>query len=153
MTLVDRIAAKILDRLHHRTIWGNGGPYLSKFRLLNLGKDRLRIYLHRFYRSDEDLELHSHPWEWSFSIILRGGYVETREDGQRTYLPGSFNFIRKDDFHRVELLNETDGAWTLFVAGPEIDTWYFMDPISKLTTPYKKFLQDKGLTVEAPVAN
>lgn len=36
------------------------------------------VYLHRFHRSDVDRELHSHPWAWSYSIILAGGYIEER---------------------------------------------------------------------------
>lgn len=138
--------ARLIQRLPKRTIWGKLGPYLTKYRLVNFGKDRVRVYLHRFYRSDEDSELHSHPWVWSFSIILRGGYVETREDGEeRICGPGSLNFIRKDDYHRVQLMDEDHGAWTLFVAGPEIDEWYFMDPTTKLTTPWKDFIRSKGM--------
>lgn len=39
----------------------------------NKGKGRL--YLHKFYRGDEDPYLHDHPWPFT-SLILTGGYWE-----------------------------------------------------------------------------
>ena len=36
------------------------------------------IYLHKFHRSDDDQDTHSHPWLWSIAIILSGGYSEER---------------------------------------------------------------------------
>lgn len=38
----------------------------------------LAIYLHRFHRGDDDAELHNHPWTFSVSFVLAGGYVEER---------------------------------------------------------------------------
>lgn len=80
---------------------------------------------------DDDgvLLMHNHPWPWSFSIILVGGYTEERTpdvfdvDGlhagntitTKTYRPISFNFITHKDFHRVDIL-END-AWSLFFTG------------------------------------
>ena len=64
----------------------------------------------------------------SFSIILYGGYVEDRREeyvsitkpscnkayyiDYNIFLPGSINFIGKNDFHRIDLIEEY--AWTLF---------------------------------------
>ena len=38
-----------------------------------------------------------------------------------------FNIIRKDDYHRVELLNPKKGSWSLFVAGKNVGSWGFRD--------------------------
>lgn len=121
------------------------------------------VYLHRFHRGDEDRELHNHPWEWSFSFILVGGYREERrvkrwvwnayEDAVEIHIkpPGAFNAIGKDDFHRVDLL---DGeCWTLFVTGPKVDTWGFWERATGEFLPWREFVNRKrGLSVsrEAP---
>lgn len=80
------------------------------------------VALNYFFRGDTDREYHNHPWRWSISFILTGGYREWRKDGRygpvREFLllPGRLNFIWKDTFHRVEL--DTGGCWTLFIMAP-----------------------------------
>jgi len=108
------------------------------------------VYLHRFHRSDDDAALHNHPWTWSFSVILAGGYVEYRRHGlhevrERRVLPGSINVIRGDDYHRVDLI-ESD-AWSLFVAGPRSQSWSFWDPETGMTWPWREFI-DRRRSVE-----
>lgn len=98
------------------------------------------VYLHHFYRSDSDRELHNHPWVWALALILRGGYVEEYQQQilyngapfsrpwieKRTLRPGSLNVITHRTFHRVELLDPERGAWSLFVAGPRFRDWGFV---------------------------
>lgn len=104
-------------------------PYLFRGHLSPDG-ERWRKYLpgvalNYFFRGDSDREYHNHPWRWSCSVIIGpDGYIEWRKDGRygpvrRFYLrPGSMNFIWKDTFHRIELVDKTQGIWTLFVMGP-----------------------------------
>lgn len=77
------------------------------------------IYLHCFHASDEDLELHNHDWNKSISFILSGSYLEERLLGNkvvtRILKPGMFNYIKADDFHRIEL--KSNRVWTLFISG------------------------------------
>src|SRR5271167_2887082 len=62
----------------------NGDPYLTRYYFF--GKDRkfCNLYLHHFHRSDMDKGmngyglLHNHPWPFSLSLILVGGYDEER---------------------------------------------------------------------------
>lgn len=82
-------------------------------------------FLHCLHLSDADTGFHSHPWPWAVSIILRGGYIELREDGWRYFRPGSVNFISGDTFHRIELANENEPTWTLFIVGPRRGGWGF----------------------------
>lgn len=104
------------------------------------------VFLHRFHRSDDDGALHSHPWKWSFSFILVGGYMEERRVRhglkwiveRRAVLPFTFNFLSGNDYHRVDLLQED--AWTIFVAGPKIETWYFWDRTTGLRSQWERFI-------------
>lgn len=108
------------------------------------------IYLHRFRRSDDDLELHNHPWESAVSFVLTGGYEEERRvdhaDGKssverRRLEPFSFNVILADTFHRVELLE--DDAWTLFIVTRKTQSWGFWNRISGVYMPWREFIARK----------
>jgi len=112
----------------------DGKPYLHRFYLKHNGR-LPGIYLHHFYQSDPDRDLHNHPWRWSFSLILTGGYYEYRHNAMHalSYLepdvfdrkaPG-FNYITGDTFHRVVLKDLKAGAWTIFVSGPDEKDWGF----------------------------
>lgn len=147
-------------------------PYLSRFYLL--GAPRMRdgsqpfteygnprpgaqfpehlggffphVYLHRFHRSDDDGELHNHPWKWSLSLVLVGGYREERRGPGdvvhvRIVRPWRLNIIRHDDFHRVDLLE--DDAWSLFLAGPRTQNWGFWNRLTGKFTPWREFITEK----------
>jgi hypothetical protein len=60
-------------------------------------------YLHYFYRSDADRDLHNHPWNWALSLILRGEYREHSDWGTEDFKAGSTNMLLAGTFHRVEL--------------------------------------------------
>jgi len=115
-------------------------PYLTKVP---------SVFVHEFKRGDSDREYHSHPWFFSFSIILAGGYTEERvhrlNDGSyrviaRTFRPGMINVIRDDDFHRVTLLNGKT-TWTLFVAGGRTgEEWGFLDIVTREFITWKEHL-------------
>ena len=128
------------------------GLYLVRHYILHVLRNRLPgVYLHFINRSDADRELHNHPWETAASIILWGGYVETRASirdstvaalryndqprpwlvehvvpKKRIYRAGDLNVIRKNDFHRLELTSRF--TVTLFVAGHRAqEEWGFVD--------------------------
>lgn len=130
--------AALIDRLPSTVITNDGGePYLLRVYLLRVLRSVLPgVFLHRFFRSDGDRELHNHPWPWAVALILSGGYREERlhrpSDSVRTRVvrPGRLNFIRGDTFHRIELLDPERGCWTLFVAAPRkagSKSWGFLD--------------------------
>ena len=73
-----RKAPPFLERVFVReTIFrcDENAPLLIRWKLLNT--PWFRLCLHIFHRSDEDRELHDHPWAF-FSLILWNGYVEVR---------------------------------------------------------------------------
>lgn len=101
-------------------------------------------FLHHFQQSDDAIYLHSHPWKWSFSIVLAGGYSEERRVGnmvvRRDVRPFRINILRETDYHRVDLYEKD--AWTLFVAGPKTSNseWYFWDRDTGLRMQWERFI-------------
>lgn len=148
-------ASKLRTRIITR---GDARPYLGRhyiFRTASLPEDVQKylgwmpsIYLHHFFTGDDEPELHNHPWGKSISLILLGGYSEERlerDDSTRrptgttrfkTYKPGMLNFIRKDDFHKVTLLEKD--AWTLFIAGDREQDWGFYDRHTQEFFPWRE---------------
>lgn len=92
------------------------------------GRPGPAIFLHHFVASDPNDAVHSHPWGWSASLILAGGYREERcgPDGRvivRECRPGDVNVLEADDQHRIDLL-ATD-CWSVFLAGNFEKGWRF----------------------------
>lgn len=134
---IDKLCWRLVNKFPTRVriIKVEDEKYLLRFYIKHSSKHLPGIYLHHFYRGDQDRDLHNHPWDRSVSIILTGGYFEERlpkkEKGKpwyRTKLrklhPGSFNIIKGDDFHRIDLLGKP--TWTLFTSGKKIKNWGFM---------------------------
>lgn len=109
----------------------DGKPYLERYFACgwtpaNAAKGPA-VLLHHFVASDATDTVHSHPWGWSSSLILVGGYCEHRcRDGQSSvhyYRSGDVNVLMADDQHRIELL--APDCWTLFLAGSFQKAWTF----------------------------
>jgi hypothetical protein len=114
------------------TIAGDdGNPKIHRHYLFGTGKT-FGVFLHYFVGSDPATEFHDHPWSWSVSIVLCGGYTEERRGRydstitRRWLGPGRVNLLLPDIFHRVELRDRRP-AWTLFIHGPKIRKWGFLD--------------------------
>jgi hypothetical protein len=143
---------------------GGGGIYLSRYYLwpaqgptnseataaVHREDKSWGLVLHHIQRSDSDPELHNHPWDWAVALILVGGYREERKipsmfPGPLSVLglhffPGDINIILADTFHRIELLDEQTGAWTLFLHGKRIQDWGFWDRYTGAFTHWKEFV-------------
>lgn len=152
-----RLIFRIASLFPCRLIRGvDGKLYLARYTMFGDGgnetpadpkqRARFSLFLHYFARPDIDRELHSHPWKWSFSFVLSGGYWEKRTTvfGRNTEFdkrvikaqsnwfiptehfraPFRFNFFREGDFHRITKIKP--GCWTLFFAGPKISDWGFL---------------------------
>jgi hypothetical protein len=115
-------------------------------------RGRWGLYLHQFHKSD-DPDLHSHPWVWALSWILSGGYVEERLDDAdlrhgrtmpsiRRFRAGSFNLIRKTDYHRVELVGGRP-CWTLFLVGPKFSSWGFWVRATGKFVPWRQYTDER----------
>ncbi|MCW8128937.1 MAG: hypothetical protein KIS92_01005 [Planctomycetota bacterium] len=99
-----------------------GQAYLRRYYLVKSRWFPVGVYLHEIMRSDEDRDLHDHPWSF-LSVILRGGYVEHFPDKSiRFRRPGAVVFHRAEDAHMVEL--PADYAERMGgVPGPRGSTW------------------------------
>jgi len=111
----------------------NDQPYLERYFAAGWSQMNRRpgpaIFLHHFVASDAHDAVHSHPWGWSVSLILVGGYRESRCAGEgqvlvHDYLPGDINVLEAEDRHRVDLLGAD--CWTLFLAGSFEKAWRFL---------------------------
>lgn len=142
-------ARRILDREQQKLylsrwyLMGDGGPSDVPHRG-SRGLPALfglNILLHCIHLSDNAGTFHNHPWKWALSFILRNGYVEHRPGlPPRRVLPFSFNLIRQEDYHWVELC-EGKPAWTLFITGPRVTSWGFLRRGNFV--PWKIFLRGK----------
>ena len=119
---LDRIGRKriVMDRI-------NNEPYLTRYYLFL--KDRkwfpFNIFLHNFHKGDPD-DLHDHPWPYC-TIILKGGYWEHQKAGKRKWrAPGTIRLAGSRSLHRIELEPGVD-TWTLFIPGPQLREWGFID--------------------------
>ena len=129
--VIDDLLYRISARLPCRFIDGEQGePYLERYYLF--GAFGWHAYLHRFVDSDPDQRLHDHPWNRAVSLVITGGYNEQRPTGAdaeaisiRNIRPFRLNFLRGEDFHRV-VLQEGRPAWTLFLRGPRVKGWGFV---------------------------
>jgi hypothetical protein len=148
--MLSKLLIKLVNYLPSLTIAKDDVKYLTRFYVFL--KDRVfgNIFIHHFHRSDMDMGvdgfglLHNHPFDGSVSFILSGGYREERKhsDGSitiRTVKPFTFNFISNKDFHRVDLLDEEKGAWSIFFTGSrKNNTWGFWDRVTKEYIDWKQ---------------
>jgi 8-oxo-dGTP diphosphatase len=107
-----------------------GVPFLYRYHLFMLGPDGPGMCIHRFVKSDPERGYHDHPWSFSMSFILCGGYherilsTETKE-GYVEKWRNRFTFNHLDGhktFHRV-MIEEGKDAWTLFYFQKRSKTW------------------------------
>jgi hypothetical protein len=99
----------------------SGEPYLERIFLKDY-PDGSKDMLHIIYRSDDDRDMHDHPFNFE-SRIIRGRYINHMKTGSVTYGEGQTNIMRAEDAHRLEVL---DGpVVTLVHRGPKIRDWGF----------------------------
>jgi hypothetical protein len=127
---------KLLEKLGRmRVIYDrdNVQPYMYRYYLLF--KDKItedeqarnlpfNLMIHKICLSDPD-DLHDHPW-WYATLILKGGYWEITPAGKFWRGVGHFRISSPQSLHRLEIAEESDGAWTLFFRGFKLRDWGFM---------------------------
>lgn len=145
----------------------DGSLYLTRYLLKGsfaLDSDEFKetssVYLHQFHRPDGDRDVHSHPWPWSTSTILHGGYWEKRITERRlqyglppntyTYSVGDTNAFRPGDYHTI--VDIEPDTWTLFAVGPVDRTWHFWVP-GKGPVHWKEYLATRYAPAARAVLN
>lgn len=159
MTVLDDIQA-LAASLPVRRITAEGGAlYMSRYKLHgwmpdNQGDFPCSVYLHNIHLADADDALHSHPWAWSQTTVLHGGYYQTfghlsgadgidRESrGEEWVCAGDARHHPPGFVHRIhEVLPDT---WTLFVVGPKAASWGFYVE-GRGMVPWRVRLKERGL--------
>jgi hypothetical protein len=112
-----------------------GDPYLCRYRLFRC--PWFKIVLHHILRSDEDPDLHCHPWAF-VSIVLWAGYLEILPSSARIIRPGQVVRHRATDAHRLILERP---AWTLVFMTGKKRHWGFHT--SSGWMPYEAYFDQK----------
>lgn len=135
----------------HMVIGDPENPYVWRWRLFPEYKllwwpMPFNIYLHKFWRSDDDRALHDHPW-FNISMPLTVGYWEhVPRDGdmQKTVVlwrkPFHLYVRTAETMHRIELSRTQEEfcnchfctkeipCWSLFFTGRKTRSWGFYCP-------------------------
>jgi len=129
--MINKLLRKLVDKVTRRppdqVIGGTRRPYLLRWCLIP--KNRFfNVYIHVFFRSDDDRALHDHPWFW-FSYLIQGSYAERTKKKCKVKREGSFRVRSPWTAHRIILMGDVEGklipVTTLFITGPRIRKWGF----------------------------
>jgi hypothetical protein len=127
---------------HRKLRRETGEIYMDRWQLLK--SKPLCIYVNRINAPDYDDLLHTHPWRKSWSLKLRGSYLEQ--------LPG-FVFRRPSrlsripDQHKIVRLCNDAPCWTLFIGWRRDAPWGFISHDGVLI-PHKVRRQQRGVLDE-----
>ena len=108
----------LMDRGPSWPDYDKAEPFMIRYYLLFRKRPKwfpFNILLHKILKSDLG-DLHDHYWSY-ITIILKGGYWETNENGTFWRGPGYIGFRKASNRHSLKI---PDGkpAWTLLLAGP-----------------------------------
>lgn len=120
---------KKLDRKYLLVSW-QGEVYIERYYILFPPLNQLmtklpNVYLHRFPTNIPDEFDHDHA-RWCISIVLHGGYTETR-NGKLINRPRfSISMLKSGDMHRIKTIQPD--TWTFFIVGPRFREMNFYWP-------------------------
>jgi hypothetical protein len=97
------------------------------------------VRLHHWLHSDDDRNLHDHPW-WFVSFVLSGGYIDVTETKAEYLHAGDIRY--RPAFHQHSVQVDDGGAWTLLVTGPKIRKWGFQ--VGKKWKKANKYFLEHG---------
>lgn len=118
MSLLSRLIKKLF--LVKEIVSKRGDVHFRRYRLLQL--PWFAIYIHQICRSDEDTEMHDHPWDFA-SVILEGSYREAARFPPhyetvryQQFYSGDVIEHKAEDVHKITLVSKE--VWTLvFTSG------------------------------------
>ena len=134
------LVADYLIKRAKRTPYFHLDGYMNRWWLFNryseIGKmDRVKprfswlpsIRIHQILRKDNAEHLHDHPWD-ARTIILKGWYCETRENGiNYAMLSGDTRPIKFGEYHSINYVSQWDiGVYTMFITWKYVGTWGFL---------------------------
>ena len=108
----------LLDRGPSWPDYDKAEPFMIRYYLLFRKRPKwfpFNILIHKILKSDLG-DLHDHYWSY-ITIILKGGYWETNENGTFWRGPGYIGYRSRTDTHSLRLIGEKP-AWTFMFVGP-----------------------------------
>ena len=108
----------LLDRGPSWPDYDKAEPFMVRYYLLFRKRPKwfpFNILLHKILKSDLG-DLHDHYWSY-ITIILKGGYWESTQNGTFWRGPGYIGFRKATDRHSLKIPRGKP-AWTLLLAGP-----------------------------------
>ena len=107
----------LLDRGPSWPDYDKAEPFMVRYYLLFRKRPKwfpFNILIHKILKSDLG-DLHDHYWSY-ITVILKGGYWETNENGSFWRGPGYVGFRKASDRHSLKI-PEGKSAWTLLFVG------------------------------------
>lgn len=107
----------LLDRGPSWPDYDKAEPFMVRYYLLFRKRPKwfpFNILIHKILKSDLG-DLHDHYWSY-ITVILKGGYWETNENGSFWRGPGYVGFRKASDRHSLRI-PEGKSAWTLLFVG------------------------------------
>ena len=108
----------LLDRGPSWPNYDKAKPFMVRYYLLFKKRPRwfpFNIFLHKILKSDLG-DLHDHYWSY-LSLIIKGGYWETTENGTLWKGVGSLSFKTSENRHSLKI-PQGKTTWTLIFVGP-----------------------------------
>jgi hypothetical protein len=97
-----------------------GELHFVRWELFSIPCTTIKLYLHKILKEDEDEHPHDHPWNF-FSLILKGGYVESVNHLFHHRKPGSISYKKAEEYHKVLRLFST--TYSLALVFGKKRTW------------------------------
>jgi hypothetical protein len=123
-----------------------GQVHFRRFRLLQT--PWFAIYIHQILRSDEDLDPHDHPWNFT-SVILEGAYHEDSwyppnfdKMQSRDYYSGDVIEHKGEDAHKLRLISRE--VWTLVFVSGRTRPWGYQTPAGWIGHEEYRQLKNEG---------
>lgn len=107
-------------------------PYMLRWFWIPRNK-YFNVYVHMFFRDDDDRALHDHPWA-SLSLLCRGTILEHYQDPNQEGLstkhisPGQWSYRPATFAHRLSVPKQNYLPVTVFITGPRFRHWGFHCP-------------------------
>lgn len=123
-----------------------GQIHFRRFRLLQT--PWFAIYIHQILKSDEDQDMHDHPWNFT-SVILEGSYMEACKIAPdfdsihyRTYYSGDVIEHKAEDAHKLTLKSQE--VWTLVLVSGRTRYWGYQTPAGWIGHEEYRQLKNEG---------
>jgi len=109
----------LMDRGPSHPKFNNAKPWMNRYYIFLKKRPRwfpFNIFIHEMLDNDHGNGVHNHPYPY-LTIILKGGYWETLENGIFWRKTGYIGIRSANRLHRVDI-NKNQKPITLFFSGP-----------------------------------